>query len=202
MSTFTVAVTGTITVPVDTTMLDAIGDKALADEIANEAVRISVSEKLCQFDGFTLTTLDAAPSMHGSAVVTKSRKSSARPPTHIATVDFDAFAESMGAIHATADRVEDVVKTTNEAIEVCLQKVPSSSIEELRAMMTSLLQTTKQALEGLRGEELVASAAESSEEQNRSNTASEEDDYEREREEMGYQRLVDESGDPNDDAEE
>eukprot|EP00388_Colpodella_angusta_P045564 GDKK01066567.1.p1 GENE.GDKK01066567.1~~GDKK01066567.1.p1 ORF type:complete len:119 (-),score=23.46 GDKK01066567.1:38-394(-) len=102
----------------------------------------------------------------------------------------------MGSVQAQSEQVKAIMSATSEAIELCLGKVATATTEEIREMMAGLLQTTKASLASLQ-DEGEAEEADGSEEGTREDDDHSHNDseYEREREEMGYQRLMDDTGD-------
>lgn len=172
---FVVSIEGSLTVPVATGMLEVMEDPSLIEEIANEAVRISTSDALGGFDEFALENV---PKNGGDA----------RAPSHRALVNFNALSACIDSVQKRNAQLDETLQATATAVELCIERVGTASADELRAMLTTLLQTVKVAIdEECVSDEppppLTTGECEPSESDGS-------DSYEDERAAMGYQRLL------------
>ncbi|CUE73260.1 Hypothetical protein, putative [Bodo saltans] len=125
----TVAILSTLNVPLVMPVLDSIDDGALRKDIAEEAVRLSIMENLCGFDGVTVeegtTTL---PHRKGSF-------------QYRADVDFNKLARCIAALQTEYQRVVGIAKDMHEVV---------AQIQEAGAPVPELLAPLQTLAEGLK----------------------------------------------------
>jgi hypothetical protein len=135
----TVAIFSTLTVPLVMPVLDSIEDGGLRKEIAEEAVRLSIMENLCGFDGVTVeegrTTI---PNMKGTF-------------QYRADVDFQKLARCIAALQSEYQRVVGIAKDMQDVV-AHLQGAAASNAE-LIAPLKVLSEGIKSISEPDRGSE-------------------------------------------------
>jgi hypothetical protein len=134
-----VVIESTLTVPLCLPVLENIDDGALRKEIAEEAVRMAVSDRLGGVNGVTVEELV------GTAAAARRQAASKAPPARfVARVDFDGLCDAIASMQQDHQRVVAFATEASALLEAALGTGEASThVSVPRDVFTSLLASMK-----------------------------------------------------------
>lgn len=130
----TVAIQSSLTVPLVMPVLDSIDDGALRKDIAEEAVRLSIMESLCGFDGVRVEEA-VTPLPNGKGAC-----------SFRADVDFNKLARCIGALQSEYQRVAGIAKDAHALVvelhkNIDIEQIETrTALEEVRDGLKSIIE--------------------------------------------------------------